>query len=174
MTQARTLADFVSGTTTITGNPTFTGTTVGAGKVLKASLSEIATNTTRTSASAYADDLDFGSFTPSSSSSTVLISGVAYLDFTYQSYIYYRWVIKGVNYVTGNGDGTMCVYNGTTNNNASMIPSTIFTSVANTDGSAITVVCQGKGSSGNTLGINRTIGDTYAGAKSSVMFIEVA
>ena len=31
MTQARTLADFVSGTTTITGNPTFSGTVAGAG-----------------------------------------------------------------------------------------------------------------------------------------------
>lgn len=32
MTQARTLADFVAGTTTITGNPTFSGTVAGAGE----------------------------------------------------------------------------------------------------------------------------------------------
>tara|TARA_Y100000114_G_C11757232_1_gene327564 strand:- start:584 stop:1069 length:486 start_codon:yes stop_codon:yes gene_type:complete len=144
------------------------------GKILKASVSEIATNSTRTSAQNFGDDLDFGSFTPSASSSTVLITGVAYFDFTYQSYTYYRWRINNVNYTTGNGTGTMCVYNGLSNNNASMIPCTIVTSVANTDGSAITVVCQGAGSSNNTLGINRTITDTYAGAKSSVMFIEVA
>lgn len=31
MTQARTIADFVSGTTTITGNPTFSGNVAGAG-----------------------------------------------------------------------------------------------------------------------------------------------
>ena len=30
MTQARTLADFVAGTTTITGNTTFSGTVAGA------------------------------------------------------------------------------------------------------------------------------------------------
>jgi hypothetical protein len=33
MTQARTIADFVSGTTTITGNPTFSGTVAGAGSM---------------------------------------------------------------------------------------------------------------------------------------------
>ena len=33
MTQARTLADFVAGTTTITGNPTFSGTVAGAGNM---------------------------------------------------------------------------------------------------------------------------------------------
>jgi hypothetical protein len=33
MSRARTLANFVGGTSTIVGNPTFTGTTVGAGKV---------------------------------------------------------------------------------------------------------------------------------------------
>jgi hypothetical protein len=32
MTQARTLADFVAGTAAITGNPTFSGTVIGAGK----------------------------------------------------------------------------------------------------------------------------------------------
>ena len=31
--QARTMADFVSGTTTITGTPTFTGTVAGAGSM---------------------------------------------------------------------------------------------------------------------------------------------
>lgn len=35
MSRARTLANFVGGTSTIVGNPTFTGTTVGAGKVVQ-------------------------------------------------------------------------------------------------------------------------------------------
>lgn len=144
------------------------------GKILKASISEIATNTTRASASAYADDFDFGSFTPSSSSSTVLIHGVCYMDGTYQKYLYYKWVIDGTDYVTGNGDGTMVTYNGLTNNAPSLIPCPIMTSVANSDGSAIPVKCQGKLSDASTLYINRSQTDTYAGAKSSVIFIEVA
>ena len=160
----------------LTDNYAFTGTVTGAGggKVLKASVSEIATNTSRASASAYANDLDFGSFTPSATSSTVLISGVAYMDGTYQKYLYYKWVIDGTDYVTGNGAGTMAIYNGTTNNAPSLIPCPITTSVTNTDGSAITVVCQGKLSDGSTLYINRSQTDTYAGAKSAIMFIEVA
>ena len=153
----------------ITSLPSGTG-----GKVLKASVSEIATNTTRASASAYADDLDFGSFTPSSSNSTILISGVAYMDGQYQHYLYYRWVINGTNYVTGNGDATMTIYNGTTNNSIGIIPCPIITTVSNSDGSAITVKCQGKLHASNTLYINRSQTDTYAGAKSSVMFVEVA
>lgn len=47
MTQARTLADFVSGTTTITGNPTFTGTTVGAGKILQVKYTQYASANTQ-------------------------------------------------------------------------------------------------------------------------------
>ena len=35
MSRARTLANFVGGTSTIVGNPTFTGTTVGAGKLIQ-------------------------------------------------------------------------------------------------------------------------------------------
>jgi len=35
MSRARTLANFVGGTSTIVGNPTFTGTTVGAGKIVQ-------------------------------------------------------------------------------------------------------------------------------------------
>jgi hypothetical protein len=35
MSRARVLADFVGGSSTISGNPTFTGTTVGAGKIIQ-------------------------------------------------------------------------------------------------------------------------------------------
>ena len=154
-----------------TGDPNFVSS---AGKVLKAQVNEISTNSTRSSANSYADDLDFGSFTPSSTKSTVMISGVAYLDGHYQHYLYFRWVIDGVNYVTGNGEATMSIYNGTTNNSPSIIPCPIVTSVANTDGSDITVKCQGRLHSSNVLYINRSQDDTYTGAKSSVMFVEVA
>ena len=50
------------------------------GKLLSHKITQITANSTRSSASSYADDLDFGSFTPSSSSSIVLISGVANFD----------------------------------------------------------------------------------------------
>lgn len=146
------------------------------GNVLKAEISEIATQSTRASSSAYADDLDFGSFTPSATSSTVLIYGVAYADINYQMYLDYKWVIDGTDYVTGNGDCTMSIYNGVTNNSLSIIPCNIMTSVNNTDGSAITAVCQIRtGNNGSsTIYINRSQDDTAAGPKSSVIFIEVA
>ena len=148
--------------------------TFGGGKVLKVSHSEIATQSTRASAGAFANDLDFGSFTPSTSSSTVLIHGVAYMDTDYNYYLDYKWVIDGTDYVTGNGASTMRVYNGVTNNSEGFIPCPIITSVANTDGSAITVVCQGRTSNASiSVYVNRTQTDTVAGAKSSVMFIEV-
>tara|TARA_Y100001972_G_scaffold95448_1_gene117578 strand:+ start:297 stop:1097 length:801 start_codon:yes stop_codon:yes gene_type:complete len=153
-----------------TGDPNF----ASKGKVLKAQVNEISTISTRSGANSYADDLDFGSFTPSSTNSTVMISGVAYMDGHHNHYLYYRWVIDGVNYVSeGNGEATMTIYNGTTNNAPSLIPCPIVTSVANTDGSNITVVCQGRLHSSNNLYINRTQTDTYTGAKSSVMFVEV-
>jgi len=157
--------------TSVTSLPTGVG-----GKILKASISEIATQSTRASAAAYANDLDFGSFTPSATSSTVLIYGVAYADITYQKYLDYKWVIDGTDYVTGNGDCTMSVYNGVTNNSLGIIPCNIMTSVNNTDGSAITVVCQTRtGNNGSTtLYINRTQNDAATGAKSSVIFIEVS
>ena len=157
--------------TSVTSLPTGVG-----GKILKASISEIATQSTRASAASYANDLDFGSFTPSATSSTVLIYGVAYADITYQKYLDYKWVIDGTDYVTGNGDCTMSVYNGVTNNSLGIIPCNIMTSVNNTDGSAITVVCQTRtgNNDSTTLYINRTQNDAATGAKSSVIFIEVS
>ena len=154
-----------------TGDPNFVSS---AGKILKAQVIEIDTNSSRSSADDYADDLDFGSFTPSSTKSTVMISAIAYLDGTYANYLSYRWIINGVNYLTGDGTATMVTYNGNTNNTYGIIPCPIVTSVANTDGSAITIKCQGKNSSSATLYINRSQTANQAGAKSSVMFVEVA
>tara|TARA_B100001057_G_scaffold9709_1_gene9129 strand:+ start:699 stop:1532 length:834 start_codon:yes stop_codon:yes gene_type:complete len=145
------------------------------GKVLKMSISQLSTNTTRGSATAYGDDLDFGSFTPSTSNSTVFIQGVANLDGQYQKYTYYKWVIDGTDFLSSGSSSpsaTHAFYNGVTANDTGYIPSTIMTSVSNTDGSAITVKCQGKVSSG-ILYINRTAGNP-AGSPSSVIFTEVA
>jgi hypothetical protein len=96
------------------------------------------------------------------------------MDGTYQKYLSYKWIIDGTDYVTGSGDATMVTYNGLTNNTYGIIPCPIMTSVANSDGSAIPVKCQGKLSDASTLYINRSQTDTQAGAKSSVIFIEVA
>jgi hypothetical protein len=148
-------------------------TGVSAGKILKVSHSEIATQSTRASASAYADDLDFGSFTPSATSSTVLIYGVANMDSQYQYYLNYKWVINGTDYVSGSAGATHSFYSGTSMNSQGFVPSTIMTSVNNTDGSAITVVCQGRNSQAQTLYINSTQTSTYAGSPSSVIFMEV-
>ena len=52
------------------------------------------------------------------------------------------------------------------------MPSTIITSVSNTDGSAITVKCQGMTSSG-TLYRNGASGG-QAGSPSSVLYLEIA
>lgn len=156
--------------TSVTALPTGVG-----GKVLKASLVEITTSGSRASATSYADDLDFGSFTPSAYTSTVLIQGVANFDSDNTRYCHYKWVVDGTDYIaTGTSAvATHVFYSSTSLNNAGYMPSTIITSVSNTDGSAITVKCQGKVNVG-TLYINRAENTTYAAGPSSVMFIEVA
>lgn len=145
------------------------------GKVLKVSHVEIAASSSRSTATSFADDLDFGSFTPSATTSTVLIQGVANFDSASNQYCYYKWVIDGTDYLSTGASGTAThgFYSSTTLNNRLYMPSTIMTSVSNTDGSAITVVCQGSVGSG-TLWINRANNTGYAGSPSSVMFIEVA
>lgn len=145
------------------------------GKILKASVSEITASTSRASATSFADDLDFGSFTPSATTSTVFIYGVSNFDSDSTRYCYYKWVINGTDYVsTGSTPvGTHSFYSSTSLNDGGLMPSTIITSVDNTDGSAITVVCQGQVNAG-TLWVNRTVNTSYTGSPSSVMFIEVA
>jgi len=69
MTQARTLADFVSGTTTITGNPTFSGTVAGA-----------------------SDMVLLNTYTVSSASVTEIIWDNTYFNSTYDKYLLQgRW-----------------------------------------------------------------------------------
>ena len=152
--------------------------TFGGGKVLKMSISEITANSSRSSSHGddFDDDLDFGSFTPSTSNSTVFIQGVANLDSPYQVYMSYRWVINGTNYLSTGGTTpvyTHSFYGGVTLNDMGYMPSTIMTSVANTDGSAITVKCQGALNSSGTVYINRSAAGNSTGGPSSVIFIEV-
>jgi hypothetical protein len=145
------------------------------GKILKMEISEITASTSRASATSYADDLDFGSFTPSETTSTVFIYGVSNFDSESTRYCYYNWVINGTDYTsTGSTPvGTHSFYSSTSLNDGALMPSTIITSVDNTDGSAITVVCQGKVNTG-TLWVNRTDNAAYTGSPSSVLFMEVA
>lgn len=175
MSRARTLANFVGGTSTIVGNPTFTGTTVGAGKVLKVSISNITASSTRASATSFADDLDFGSFTPSTSNSTVFIQGVAAINCQYQKYLHLKWVVNGTDYLSTGTTPTYTygLYNGD-GGNSRLDGFSIFTSVSNTDGSAITVVAQAKIHASGTLYMNRTITASLGGAPSSVIFTEVS
>ena len=175
MSRARVLADFVGGTTTISGNPTFTGSTSGAGKVLKTAVSEITASTFRSNAQSFADDLDFGSFTPSATTSTILIYGCANFDSNSAKYCQYKWIIDGTAHLS-TGSTPICThqfYSNTSLNNNGYMPSTIFTSVSNTDGGAITVVCQGY-TSDDDLYINRTKNASQAGSPSTVFFMEVS
>tara|TARA_R100000773_G_scaffold43938_1_gene43502 strand:+ start:836 stop:1438 length:603 start_codon:yes stop_codon:yes gene_type:complete len=146
------------------------------GKVLSHKITQITANSTRSSATSYADDLDFGSFTPSSSSSIVLIQGVANFDSNNSTYVYYNWVVNGSNFLSTGGStpvATHIFYNGTSLNAYVIAPSTIMTSVTNTDGSAIPVKCQGKTNSG-TLYINRSQDVSYSGSPSTVIWTEIA
>lgn len=154
-------------------------TGVSAGKVLKMSISQITANSTRSASGAddFADDLDFGSFTPSTSSSTIFIWGVANMDSPSSKYMYYRWVVDGSNFFSTTGTTptyTHTFYSSTSLNDMGFMPSTIMTSVANTDGSAVTVKCQGALNATGTLYINRSAAGGATGSPSSVIFMEVA
>ena len=146
------------------------------GKVLSHKITQITANSTRSSATSYADDLDFGSFTPSTSSSIVLIQGVANFDSVNTAYCYYKCVVDGTDFLSTTGTtptATHIFYSIDAMNNLSYMPSTIMTSVTNTDGSAIPVKCQGKVSSG-TLSINRSNNASQAGSPSTVIWTEIA
>ena len=147
------------------------------GQVINTKVTQITANSTRSSATSFADDLDFGSFTPSTTNSIVLIQATALFDGTNSSsYQYYKWVINGADFLS-TGDSTPTAsdiqYNIHTNNNIGVIPSTIMTSVTNTDGSAITVKCQGKVNTG-TLYINRSANANEAGCPSTCIWTEIA
>ena len=134
-------------------------------------------NSSRTSATSFADDLVFANYTPKLTTSTVIIQGVANFDSQNSNYCRYRWVINGANFLSTAGYSTPLYthqfYSNTSLNNYGYMPSTIITSVNNTDGSAITVKCQGQVGSG-TLYINGSAGATQSGSPSSVLYLEIA
>ena len=158
-------------------HPKTSGSTITfpAGMIVGAEVKQITASDTRANATSYADDLDFGSYTPKLTNSTILIQGVANFDGANANYCYYKWVIDGSDFLsTGSSPlATHIFYSNTSLNNLGWLPSTIITSVDNTDGSAISVKCQGKVQSG-TLSINRSNNASQGGSPSSVMFIEVA
>jgi hypothetical protein len=158
-------------------HPKTTGQTIAfpAGMVVNAEVKQIDAQVDRASATSFADDLDFGFYTPKLTNSTILIQGVANLDSDNNSYCFIKWFINGSHFVsTGSSTPyTHAFYSSTSLNNVGYMPSTIITSVNNTDGSNVTVVCQGSVSSG-TLHINRSGVAGYSGAPSSVMFLEIA
>ena len=148
------------------------------GKLLSHKISQITANSTRSSSTtSYADDLDFGSFTPSSSSSIVLIQGVANFDSANNSYCYYKWIIDGVDFFSSTETtpvATHIFYSNNAMNNLAYMPSTILTSITNTDGSAIPVKCQGKVNASGNLSINRSHNASQAGSPSTVIWTEIA
>lgn len=158
--------------------PKTTGQTITfpAGMVVGAEVKQIDAQATRSSATSLANDLDFGFYTPKLTNSTILIQGVANFDSDSNNYCYYKWLINGSHFVsTGSANPiyTHAFYSATSLNNIGYMPSTIITSVNNTDGSNVTVVCQGATGAG-TLYVNRSANGTHPGSPSSVMFLEIA
>ena len=162
-----------------------TGTTVSVptgqlftapGMIVGASVSQITANSTRSSATSFADDLVFANYTPKLTTSTVIIQGVANFDSANSQYCYYKWVVNGSNFFSTGTSGpiaTHIFYSNTSLNALGYMPSTIITSVNNTDGSAVTVKCQGKVGSG-ILNINRSSNNNQSGSPSSVLYLEIA
>lgn len=157
--------------TSVTALPTGLG-----GKVVKTASSRI--DTTASIASATMTELaDFGSFTPSLTTSTIYITANAVIAVTASNYFNYKWVVDGVDYHNTDvtNDATAGYY---TTNNYQTRPCPMVTSVSNTDGSAITVALHARAGSGNTLYLNRSVNQTDAnhrsGGISEVVFVEVA
>lgn len=155
----------------------FTGTISGAGggKLLKHAVNIISTQTSRNSTS-IGQICDFGSFTPSSTNSKIIVQGHAYFGIATSTYWGVRWVVAGVNYVsTGTYSSSKTFsYFGRGGYNSYVVP--VLTEITNTDGSAITVTMDS--SSASTLYLNRSVvadNGTTAGAAgiSAVAFYEI-
>jgi len=145
-----------------------------SGSVINVETSTITTNSTRASATGFADDLVFNSYTPVRTNSTVHIIGNAYFDGDNNTYCYSRWLVNGSTYGTTGGISTgisMAFYSSTSLNTHGGLPTPLQTSVSNTDGSDISVKCQAYVSSG-TLYILRT--STQSAMPGAVTYIEVA
>lgn len=86
MSRARVLADFVGGTTTISGNPTFTGTASGAGKILQVQYTQFAgSNTYTTTGTEPANPITFTDLTvditPSATNSIIQLQAMVTGEF---------------------------------------------------------------------------------------------
>ena len=146
------------------------------GHIVGAAVSQITANSSRGSAQSFDDDFVFANYTPKLTTSTVIIQGVANLDSANSAYCQYKWVINGVDFLSTGVSTPIYThefYSNTSLNANAYVPSTIITSVSNTDGSAITVKCQGMTNAGN-LYRNRSAGDNQAGSPSSVLYLEIA
>lgn len=156
---------------------TFTGTVSGAGggKLLKHAVNIIDTQASRNS-STFGQIADFGSFTPSSTNSKIIVQGHAYFGMAPASYFGVRWVVDGTNYVSTGSYSSVKTFSHYNQNGYNNFVVPLLTEITNTDGSAITVTIDS--SSGGTLYLNRSStadnGSTSGAAGiSAVAFYEI-
>ena len=86
-------------------------------------------------------------------------------------------LFDGVDFFSSTGTtpvATHIFYSNNAMNNLAYMPSTILTSITNTDGSAIPVKCQGKVNASGNLSINRSHNASQAGSPSTVIWTEIA
>ena len=145
------------------------------GKLLKHAVNIISTQTSRNSTS-IGQICDFGSFTPSSTNSKIVVQGHAYFGTTSAKYWGVRWVVDGVNYISTGTYSSAKTFSNYQHNGYSNYVVPVLTEITNTDGSAITVTMDS--SSASTLYLNRSqVADngSTAGAAgiSAVAFYEI-
>jgi hypothetical protein len=159
-----------SGTLPALDGSALTGISSG---IVKTAISRIDTVQSVTSTT-QAELADFGSFTPSLTTSTIYITGNALIGPTNGQYCGYKWVIDGVDYLGGtlSSNATAGFY---ANNGYMTRTAPLVTSVSNTDGSAITVALHARSASG-TVYLNRSQNQTDANNASQgiseIMFME--
>ena len=147
----------------------------GGGKLLKHAVNIISTQTSRNSTS-IGQICDFGSFTPSSTNSKIVVQGHAYFGIASAKYWGVRWVVDGVNYISTGTYSSAKTFSNYQHNGYSNYVVPVLTEITNTDGSAITVTMDS--SSAATLYLNRSsVADngSTAGAAgiSAVAFYEI-
>jgi len=147
----------------------------GGGGLLKTAISRI--DTVQSVASTTQAELaDFGSFTPSLTTSTIYITGNALIGGPVTQYFGYKWVVDGVDYLNGtlSSNATAGYY---ITNGYQMRVAPLTTSISNTDGSAITVSLHARSNSGTVYlnrSTNQTNADNASQGISEIMFLEVS
>ena len=200
MSRARVLADFVGGTTTISGNPTFTGTASGAGKILqiKQHVEDTATSfTNQTSARASrlllaanaADSTSHVSvtITPSSSSNKIILMGHVFYEANTANHEY-LWAFHRDTTLLGapargnRGQGIASTANNyqAAADNDSTPESRSFQFVDSPSSTSAITYCisYNTSSTSGTLYLNRTVGDSdtvaFEMGVSSIIAMEIA